>query len=571
MLCGGVFAPVIEYIVNLIYQLMKAIQSVVYAFSGMNIFAKATASSMKNTAGSAKQASKSLAGVHNEINNVSENSASGGSGSVGPSINLSQMDMQMNDWIGSVQKKFIELFQPIQNSWNQYGQSLIESIKYAFKSHLELIKSIGKSFKEIWLNETGEHTINTILQILTSMFNICGNIDEAFKKAWENNNGTVVIQNIWNAFNNILDVISIVMESLEKWTMSESFQNFTNSIIEICNILSYWFQLITQKIKEVWENAGSNTFTKLLEIISKIVQVISIVLQILTPIIEYILNVTTPIISGIIQLIGFLLDAIGGILDFIIGIFSGSWEIAWNGIKEVFEGIWNAIKTILEIILSFIVQLWLHVWEGIKNVAITVWNVIIAIISNVLNGIKNTISNVLNAIKTVWTNIWTGLKNTVTNVWNGIWNCIKGVINLILGGIENFVNGTIRGINKLLSGISNVANAVGSIVGLNPINLQLSTISLPRLAKGGIINNPTIALMGEYSGARSNPEIVAPQNILRETFDEVLSNHEWDNNSNKPIYLTVNVGNKRLGDILLENLNDKKRRTGKNLEALVGG
>lgn len=44
---GSVFAPVIQYVTSLVYQLMKAIQSVVYAMSGVNIFAKATASSMK--------------------------------------------------------------------------------------------------------------------------------------------------------------------------------------------------------------------------------------------------------------------------------------------------------------------------------------------------------------------------------------------------------------------------------------------------------------------------------------------------------------------------------------------
>ena len=40
---GSVLAPVIEYVVNLVYQLMKAIQSLVYALSGVNIFANASA------------------------------------------------------------------------------------------------------------------------------------------------------------------------------------------------------------------------------------------------------------------------------------------------------------------------------------------------------------------------------------------------------------------------------------------------------------------------------------------------------------------------------------------------
>ena len=124
----------------------------------------------------------------------------------------------------------------------------------------------------------------------------------------------------------------------------------------------------------------------------------------------------------------------------------------------------------------------------------------------------------------------------------------------------------------MLKGISGLANAVGSVIGLNPISLQLSTISLPRLAKGGIIDSPTVAMMGEYVGAKSNPEIVTPQNIMEETFDRVLSSHEWnDNSNNRPIQLTIYVGKKKLGQILLEDLQDMKRRTGKDIEALVEG
>ena len=100
--------------------------------------------------------------------------------------------------------------------------------------------------------------------------------------------------------------------------------------------------------------------------------------------------------------------------------------------------------------------------------------------------------------------------------------------------------------------------------------MQISTISLPRLAKGGVLTEATTVVAGEYSGAKSNPEIVTPQNIMRDTFEDVLSNY-GGNNNDRPIYLTVKVGNKVLGQILLSDLRDMKRRTGKDIEALVGG
>ena len=340
---GSAFAPVIQYVINLIYQLMKAIQSVVYALFKVNIFASASAKSYSNMAGSAKKAkqeTKALAGIHDEINNIQQNdNSNSGSGNSGgtPSFDLSQMDNKMLDWVNRIKENLSTLFEPIQNSWNKYGQPLLESMKYAFNSNLELISSIGKSFGEVWMNGTGEYTVSTILQILTSIFNICGNINTVFKNAWENSGGTDIVQNIWNGLNNILDIIKGICQAFQEWTASDSFQVFANSIVGIFNTLSYWFELITGKLKEIWENGGKETFTKLLEFISKVVEAINAILQALSPVIEFILNIVTPIISGIVKVIGYVIDALSGVLDFIIGVFTGDWERAWQGIKDFFS------------------------------------------------------------------------------------------------------------------------------------------------------------------------------------------------------------------------------------------
>ena len=56
---------------------------------------------------------------------------------------------------------------------------------------------------------------------------------------------------------------------------------------------------------------------------------------------------------------------------------------------------------------------------------------------------------------------------------------------------------------------------------------------------------------------------------MEETFDRVLARYQ--NEDTTPIYLTVNVGNTKLGQILLDDLRKMKRRSGKDIEALVGG
>jgi hypothetical protein len=38
-------------------------------------------------------------------------------------------------------------------------------------------------------------------------------------------------------------------------------------------------------------------------------------------------------------------------------------------------------------------------------------------------------------------------------------------------------------------------------------------------AKGGIVSGPTMGLMGEYMGAKSNPEVIAPLSKLQNMMD----------------------------------------------------
>lgn len=503
---GSVFAPVIQYVTSLVYQLMKAIQSVVYAMSGVNIFAKATASSMKNTSSSAKQASKSLSSVHSEINNVSDNNSSNRDVTTSPSIDLSQMDNQMS----SFGQKLYEFFKPLKESWDNYGSQVIEKLKTTAEQMGGLISFIWKSFENIITNGTAYSILENILAII-------GNISEAIKNAWQNNaNGDAIVQNLANAFNNLLEVI-------KKITQSTIFQWFLDVGVLAIEKLTEAVEWVTQKVDEfVGFLTGSNDE----------------------------LDGWAIVVGSIATAIGLVVAALG-LYNIVAGIAAVVTAVLTSPITLVVL----AIAALIAIIVLCVKH-----WNTIKETMIKVATTIKEKVITAFNYMKDKISTIFNTIKTI-----------IVNIWNGIWNGIKNIINKILGGIESFVNGTIKGINKLLSGISKVANAIGSFIGLNPISLQIRTISLPRLAKGGVLTEATAVVAGEYSGAKSNPEIVTPQNIMRDTFEDVLSDFASLDNNDRQINLTINVGNKKLGQILLDDLRDKTRRTGKDIEALIGG
>lgn len=172
---GSAFAPVIQYVIGLVYQLMKAIQSVVYALFRVNIFAKASAGAFKSAQKSAKDTSKSLSSVHSEINNVGDKGNSGG-GVSSPNFDLSGIDNQMS----ALSQKLYDFFKPLIDSWNKYGSALVEQIKTTAGQVTGLISAVWGSFEKIITN-------GTVYSILENILAIIGNIAEAFANAWKYN------------------------------------------------------------------------------------------------------------------------------------------------------------------------------------------------------------------------------------------------------------------------------------------------------------------------------------------------------------------------------------------------
>ena len=266
-----------------------------------------------------------------------------------------------------------------------------------------------------------------------------------------------------------------------------------------------------------------------------------------------------------------------GIKEFFVNLWNSIMDkikTVWNGIKEFLSNLWNGILNIVKTVFNAVATFFSNIWNGIKNVVSTVWNAITNTISKVINGIKNTISNVLNGIKTVWNNIWTGLKTTVTNIFNGIWNTIKNIINSILGGIEGMANGVVNGINTIVKALNKLKFDIpdwipglgGKTFGFN-IGM-IPRVSIPRLAKGGVLTEATTVLAGEYSGAKTNPEIVTPQNIMRDTFEDVLS--DFNSGNGQPVHITIQYLGKEIFDDTIDYINSKTRRTGKNTIVTVG-
>ena len=579
---GSVFAGAIQYVINLVYQLMKAMQSVVYAFSGVNIFAKDTSTSMKNTAGSAKSTSRSLAGIHNEINNVSSDTSAGaGSSSISsPDIDLSQIDNQMSP----LAQKLYNFFKPLKESWDIYGPELLGQMHMTASQTGYMISSVWGSFENIITNGT----IYTSLELI---FSIIGNIAEKFANAWNyNGNGDAIVQSLANAFNNLLGAIDNVIKS-------EGFQEFLNNC-------SDKFRIIAEKIESIdWQplvdaltNIGTTVGGVALDILSGFVEIFKFFVE--NPgIAEIILGIVIAIKAGIEvyeafqkvhELMKYAQDK-----EILTIISSTAAKIAHWMIMTAMEAatiavtaatwLFNAALTVLTspitwVILAIgaliaIIVLCIKNWEEIKEGVINVWNTIKEKTSETIENIKSFISNGLNIIKEKWTGIFNDIKTTTSNIFNGIWGFLKGIINNILGGIEGMANGVVKGINTMINAMNklkfNIPDWVpelgGKTFGFNIPNINM--VSLPRLKTGSVLYEETAFIGGEYSGARSNPEIVSPVNLIYETQKRAIEDSNFGEAAGD-MYFTVKVGDNVIGEVCLDSLRRIKRQTGKEIEVL---
>lgn len=196
---------------------------------------------------------------------------------------------------------------------------------------------------------------------------------------------------------------------------------------------------------------------------------------------DFIGSVLLTVLGVVADVIGGIFDALGGLIDFIVGVFTGDWQQAWDGIKAFFKGIWDAIYAIIS----------------------TVWNAIYSVVSSVISAVSTVISSVLNVIKTVFSTIFTSIKTTVTTIFNSMWSTIKGVINSIIGGVEGMANAVVNGINTVIKAMNNLSFEIpdwvpdmgGKTFGFNIPTL--STVSLPRLAMGGVVDGATPLIAGE--------------------------------------------------------------------------
>ena len=222
---------------------------------------------------------------------------------------------------------------------------------------------------------------------------------------------------------------------------------------------------------------------------------------------DALMNILSTLLTALLDLTVAVLKVIW---DTIVAIFQGIWDgivAIFTPLGEWFTERWNETTTALANIGTWFTDMFQKAWTGLTNIFSKLgswfgerWNDVTNALANVSAWFGNTFTSAYNAVKNAFSSIgsfFSGVWSTVQSIFvnagqkvgSAVGGAFRSAVNAVLGTIENVVNGFIGMINGVLGVVRNLPGLgwVGSV----------GYVSLPRLARGGIVDSPTVAMIGE--------------------------------------------------------------------------
>lgn len=244
--------------------------------------------------------------------------------------------------------------------------------------------------------------------------------------------------------------------------------------------------------------------------------------------IEYLKDPSWENFGKVIQGIGVSIIGVGVIIASVLGIVAGAPVIITGAIVLIWGIIvkyWEQIKAFFQSGIDWLKGKSDWIRQMFGDVVGDIYDNFVSGLQDVLNwldstmkGIKANFNEIISFIKNVfsgnWQGAWQNIKNIFSNIWEGMKNTVKTIFGLIgkmainigktvgatiSGAFKAVVNGVLRAIEDILNSPIRAINSLTDVINRVPgINLgYLNTFNLPRLAKGGVISQPTQAIIGE--------------------------------------------------------------------------
>lgn len=287
--------------------------------------------------------------------------------------------------------------------------------------------------------------------------------------------------------------VSGIMEHL-----SAAFESAQSTIGPILDYLRDYWQFLWSFVSDVWNTIGATVIDRVQDVF-----------------------------RGLVDFFKGVFEIIRGIFQIFAAIFEGDWGKAWEGIKSVFSGVWHAITAILRVAWDTIVLVVTTAVTVLWNIITRVFSAAWSFLSSIFGGIVSTVGDAIGKV----IGFFIGLPGRLLGLLGQI-----GSAALQIGGA--IIDGIVNGISKITGVVGDIASSIlgalkhvwnsyivdplasaasnFSVLGYHPFDKN--DFNFLKLAKGGVVSSPTLAVVGD--AGPFNPEVVAPQKMLREIIRE---------------------------------------------------
>lgn len=381
-------APVLQWIVRLAATLLGYINAIMQGWFGINLFSRGSAKNfqkMKAGAGgvskAVKEIKKQLAGF-DEINMLTDQSDTGtsaGAGGVGmPSFDLSKMQGDVPPWL----------------QWIIDNKDLI----------LSILAGIAAGLLAIKLGASGIQALGIGVMVAGIIYTIQSLLDYLKDPSWEN-------------FGKVIQGIGIAIVGLGILIKSVPLIVAGAIILIVGLIIKHWEEIKSFLQRGIdWLKGKSDWVHQMFG------DTIGSIYDLFVDNLQQILN----FFDSFFKMIKGIFD---GIIKFIKGVFTGNWQMAWEGIKQIFSSLWEGIKGMAISNINIIKNNISAGAEVIKAILQTLWNIMKSGAITAVNIVSNVFNSLWNAIKNGAQYAW----NFIRNVFSGIGSFFSNIVNRIVG------------------------------------------------------------------------------------------------------------------------------------------
>ena len=296
---------------------------------------------------------------------------------------------------------------------------------------------------------------------------------------------------------------------------------------------------IATSLTDFWDNYGKSIFDKIGEAIDKTIESFQ----------KFWDDVVEPILEPFFKVV----------TDFWYNHGKPMLDKSLNLIGKLIEGILELYNKAFLPLINWLVDKAKPIILQIAEVFFEYWANKISIIVDVVGDLADALSGLIDFVVGVFTGNW-------DKAWDGIIDTVKAVKNAVTDIVKGMINFIIIGVNKLIDGINKMSFEVPDWVpSIGGKKLGFNISKIPKLARGGIVNSPTVAMIGERG-----KEAVVPLENNTEWIDK-LANRLLTmilamkaNEDNRPINVTVTskLNGKVVSKELIRDLNSEAKRLG---------